>query len=225
MRSGTRSTGSSAAAGDRLTAGAPARVRAVEAAAERELSRVPGWLWDSRVPPVPVEALADSHYGLLVRESPDLAAVAGLEPGTGLSGLLLAARKEIWVNADEAVRAPGRRRFTIGHELGHWCLHRTPGGAVYCRHGEVSEEAATESPAPAAGGPRVVPGPAHPPQELEANQFAAALLMPRALVVATHARLGGGEAALARAFGVSEIAMQRRLWFLSAHPAEAGGGL
>ena len=55
---------------------------------------------------------------------------------------------------------------------------------------------------------------AYPPRELDANQFAAAVLMPRALVGAERERRGGDPAVLAKTFGVSPIAMERRLWFL-----------
>jgi len=38
------------------------------------------------------------------------------------------------VNAEEARRWPSRRRFTIGHELGHWVMHRRPGQqSLFCR--------------------------------------------------------------------------------------------
>ena len=96
-----------------------------------------------------------------------------LPADAGLSGLLLPAAGEIWVNAAEAREWPPRRRFTIGHELGHWCLHREGGRGVVPR---------------ARGGPRgratpsEEPRPAYPPEESEANEFAAALLMPAALV-------------------------------------------
>jgi hypothetical protein len=201
----------------------------VEAAAERELARVPDWLWDGIDAPVPVEAIADSHFGLLVDEGTDLAALAALAGGDGgpggtVSGLLLPDRKEIWVDAGEAARAPGRRRFTIAHEVGHWVLHCLRGATgadrpVHCRATEVREEVAADRAeadrAPPAPGPRVRPARGYPPSELEANGFAAALLMPRALVVREHERLDGDCPALARAFGVSRLAMERRLWFLS----------
>lgn len=48
-----------------------------------------------------------------------------------------------------------RQRFTLAHELGHWCLHRKD--QVYFAH---------------------TPGPVHGRYEREANQFAAELLMP-----------------------------------------------
>ena len=74
------------------------------------------------------------------------------------------------MNAGEARQWPPRRRFTIGHELGHWCLHRE-GGAVWCRAHAVDPTRSTDEPRPA-----------YPPEESEANEFAAALLMPAALV-------------------------------------------
>jgi hypothetical protein len=60
--------------------------------------------------PVPVESIAEDLLGLHVVESDEL----------GVSGLLLPLEREIWVNAAEARESPGRRRFTIAHELGHW---------------------------------------------------------------------------------------------------------
>ena len=64
-----------------------------------------------------------------------------LREGQSLSGLLLAGPGEIWVNAEEARQWPGRTRFTIGHELGHWVMHREPGQqSLFCRHAEVDEE-------------------------------------------------------------------------------------
>jgi hypothetical protein len=192
------------------------RTRAAEAAAAAELAKVPDWLWDGLAPPVPVEAIADSHYGLLVEERPDLPPTkSGAAP---LSGVLLPHLKEIWVDAAEALRSPGRRRFTIAHELGHWVLHcgtgaATSGAGVFCRNTEVREEAGAGAPG---SGPLIVDDAGYPPEEVDANQFAAALLMPRDVVVAEHARLGGREDLLCRALGVSLVALQRRLWFLSA---------
>ena len=115
----------------------------VEERAARVLDQVPPWLWDGESLPVPVEDIADSVYGLLVRDVDDMSAAPGaphLGPGQALSGLLLAARGEIWVNADEARTWPTRRRFTIGHELGHWELHRDGQTALFCRSTSVDED-------------------------------------------------------------------------------------
>ena len=81
-----------------------------------------------------------THVGLLVRDVADLTTAPGapeLAPGQSLSGLLLASKGEIWVNASEGKQWPPRRRFTIGHELGHWRLHRKPGQqSLFCRKAE-----------------------------------------------------------------------------------------
>src|SRR5215210_8293908 len=115
----------------------------VEERAAQVLTRVPEWLWDGESLPVPIEDIADSVFGLLVRDVDDMDAAPGapaLGPGQSLSGLLLAGRGEIWVNADEARTWPSRRRFTIGHELGHWEMHRDAQQTLFCRSTTVKED-------------------------------------------------------------------------------------
>ena len=90
----------------------------IEAKAQRMLAKLPEWLWDGETLPVPVEHVADTGHGLLIRDVADLSAAPGAPQGSHLSGLLLSDRGEIWVNAAEGQDWPGRRRFTIGHELG-----------------------------------------------------------------------------------------------------------
>jgi Zn-dependent peptidase ImmA (M78 family) len=167
-------------------------VSEIEELAERVLADVPDWIWDGETLPVPVEHIADSCFGVLVRDVEDLA---------GISGLLFPAVGEIWVNAAESRDWPPRRRFTIGHELGHWCMHRS-GGAIWCRAHAVDPENGTRR--------------AYPPEESEANEFAAALLMPAALVRRHYERLrrrdpDGCFQQLCRIFGTSGAAMSRRL--------------
>jgi IrrE N-terminal-like domain len=184
---------------------------AIEQRAERVLADVPDWIWDGDRLPVPVEHIADSCFGLHVRDVEDLTRAPGvpadLPAGQGLSGLLLPSLGEIWVNAAEARDWPPRRRFTIGHELGHWSLHRA-GDALWCRSHAVD---------PADGAD---PGPAtrraYPPEESEANEFAAALLMPAHLVKRHYERLrrrdpDGCFKQLCRIFETSGAAMGRRL--------------
>ncbi len=77
----------------------------VEQLAERVLSELPDWIWDGKSLPVPVEHIADTWFGLHVRDVEDLRSAPGvppLPPDAGLSGLLLPAAGEIWVNAAEA---------------------------------------------------------------------------------------------------------------------------
>ena len=179
-----------------------------ELRAERVLAGVPDFVWDGQTVPVPVEHIADSCFGLHVRDMADLTAAPGvpnLPASQALSGLLLPAAAEIWVNATEARDWPARRRFTIGHELGHWCLHRV-GEAVWCRH------QAIDPPEHAPPASRA----AYPPEESEANEFAAALLMPPNLVRRHYERLRrrdpqGCFEQLCTLFGASGAAMGRRL--------------
>ena len=168
--------------------------------AQRVLACVPEWIWDGETPPVPVEEIADSVFGLLVRDVEDMSAAPGapaLASGQSLSGLLLASRGEIWVNAQEARTWPTRRRFTIGHELGHWELHRDGQQSLFCRRTAVDEQPPPQ--------PSVVD------IEEEASRFAAALLMPAWLMGREHARVGGDLDRLITTFRTSGVAMTRRV--------------
>jgi hypothetical protein len=170
----------------------------VEERAARVLTKVPEWIWDGETIPVPIEDIADTVYGLLVCDVDDMSAAPGaprLAPGQSLSGLLLGARGEIWVNAEEARTWPTRRRFTIGHELGHWELHRDLQRALFCRSTMVKETQ-----------PSTVPD-----IEEEASRFAAALLMPQWLMVRAYGRHGDNLDAMCKAFRTSGVAMRRRM--------------
>jgi uncharacterized protein DUF955 len=132
--------------------------------------------------PVPVEAIAVDLLGLCVDEAP-------LE----VSGLLLPAERQIYVNEEEP---PQRRRFTLAHELGHWVCQCLEGrtAPVYCRADDL-EPGADRS------------------LEREANVFAAELLMPEPLIRgewSTSASAGD----LAIRFGVSAEAIGWRLYNL-----------
>ena len=133
-------------------------------------------------PPVPVEAIAEDLLGLSVAESESLE----------VSGMLLPAEREVWLNATEP--AP-RRRFTLAHELGHWVCQvlEGRGAPVMCRADEVG-----------VGEGRAL--------EREANVFAAELLMPEELV---RERFDGTVLQPARSFWVSEEAMGWRLYNLA----------
>jgi Zn-dependent peptidase ImmA (M78 family) len=126
--------------------------------------------------PVPIESIAEDLLGLAVEARADL----------DVSGMLLPAKRRIYVRADEPVP---RRRFTIAHELGHWICQCLEGTAqpVYCRADDIGVDPAAKA------------------LEREANIFAANLLMPEDAV-----RAAGGE----NRFGVSDEALAWRLYNL-----------
>ena len=189
----------------------------LEDAAEALLAELPEWIWDGESLPVPIEEIADTHVGLLVRDIEDLTTAPGcpkLSPDQALSGLLLASKGEIWVNASEGKQWPPRRRFTIAHELGHWRLHRESGQQpLFCRKTSIEEGETEGKPSPAKPGLRSKSG-KFPPMEDEANRFAAALLMPRHLMRKHYERLkhrSDCHPAMCKLFGASQIAMGKRM--------------
>lgn len=148
------------------------RAERAELRAQRELAGVPEWVWDGESLPVPIEAIAEDHYGLRIEPRDSLERFA-TRHHVHVSGVLLRTRALILVDALEAARAPGRRRFTIAHELGHLVLHDRPGprfGRPEPDTSAVATRAALHRAYPAAF--------AYPPLELEANAFAAGMLMP-----------------------------------------------
>ncbi len=119
------------------------------------------------------------------------------------SGFLAVREKTIVVNS---LHSPVRRRFTIAHEIGHYQLHRRKkinqavfiDRTVYFRKGGVNETDYQ--------------------MELEANAFAAGLLMPEALLdeyLDRHSEIDLNNSAhikiLAEEFEVSRPAMEYRL--------------
>lgn len=96
----------------------------------------------------------------------------------------------IYVKHDDATV---RKRFTIAHEIGHFLLHANDqtdfvdNQSTFFRNGEKNQ------------------------QELEANDFAANLLMPRDRVLDIWDRTHNDLEFMSKYFGVSKIAMSYRL--------------
>jgi Zn-dependent peptidase ImmA (M78 family) len=142
-------------------------------------------------PPVPVEAIARQ-----------LGARLSYEPFDGnVSGLLYRDGDQVVIGVN-TLHPEVRQRFTVAHELGHWKLH--PGKRVFLDHlvrvdfrdGRSDRE------------------------EVQANGFAAELLMPKELIVREVAHRGLPGSAirvnqlveeLAAVFQVSGQAMEYRL--------------
>jgi Zn-dependent peptidase ImmA (M78 family) len=149
-----------------------------------------------RTAPIDVRKIA-SQLGLRVVEE---------ELGEDVSGALVSnpKRAAILVNSDHH---DNRKRFTIAHELGHHVLRHQfeEGGHVHVDRGNyisLRSKRASEG---------------VDPKEVEANWFAASLLMPAALLRERAARIGARAlhdqhvAQLAEEFSVSEQAMTIRL--------------
>jgi hypothetical protein len=186
------------------------------------------------VPPVPVEVIADSHFGLLVNEAeivrdniPDPNFAARIKGP--LSGLLLIDRKEIWVAQEESERSPGRKRFTIAHEIGHYVLqylrprssaprlfgHHEPNVSTRyaCRVEDIEAPATSPMVADVKLEELIQARDEARRQrfEVEANYFAAELLMPAYLVKEVVRQHGTDLPLLARTFDVSLSAIRCRL--------------
>jgi Zn-dependent peptidase ImmA (M78 family) len=151
--------------------------------------------WGSSAPPIDVNKVA-RQLGLRVVEE---------NLGADVSGLLITGRDQPCICVQKG-DFPTRKRFTIAHEIGHHYLrHQFEGGAhVHVDRGNLISQR----------GLRASEG--VDPKEIEANQFAAGLLMPSKLVREAVGKIGGPlhdhhVEKLARAFEVSEQAMTIRL--------------
>lgn len=145
-------------------------------------------------PPVPVEQIAIFKGIQVVRSSAEWSE----------SGFLLRDDERIIIGVNSR-NSPRRQRFSIAHELGHWRLHKgkpliVDQSVMINKRDDVSSQATSV-------------------EEIEANHFAAELLMPKQFVrdaIKRHMRTGIGSrdelvTALAKDFDVSTDAMGYRL--------------
>lgn len=144
-------------------------------------------------PIVDITALAESEGAIVVAEP---------EPND-FSGFLYQSGNSAPVIGVNSRHPPNRRRFTIAHELGHLLLHSKQGvhldQAVVQMRGEKAGTGTDE-------------------HEIEANRFAAELLMPQPFLEKDLAAMGEifaddekAVAQLAKRYGVSSQAMAIRL--------------
>jgi hypothetical protein len=139
-------------------------------------------------PPVPIDEILELHLGL------DFA-IADLQGQFGQPDVLGA----IWfgdrmIKVDQSLdpagrpKMLGRYRFTLAHEVGHWRLH----------HQHLKEDPTAQSLFEAGCAPAFVQrSSVNPPEEVQANAFAACVLMPRQLILDAWARWRGTDAAVA----------------------------
>ena len=113
--------------------------------------------------PTPIEAVAAKRGAQVVRERLD----------RDVSGLLFRDDESVMIGVND-LHAPRRQRFTIAHEVGHLEMHK--GRPLVLDHVRINMRDATSSTATDV-------------EEIEANQFAAAILMPSDLVIREAKRL------------------------------------
>ena len=144
--------------------------------------------------PVPVEQIAVAKGIQIIKSAADWSE----------SGFLLRDNGRIIIGIN-ARNSPRRQRFTIAHELGHWLMHDgkpliVDQSVMINKRSDVSSQAKDW-------------------QEIQANQFAADLLMPKEFIMDELRRqmtpgIGSREeliSLLARTFDVSNDAMNWRL--------------
>lgn len=192
----------------KVTSLEPEDASRIEDAVDAVLASVPARVWDGRSLPVPVNEIAREVYGLrvcVVSHEQMKEVLAGEDEGGTISGLLLTGSGEIWINReefDDPRWGAQRGRFTTGHELGHFVIHRQRGPMIFCRSSEAGESLET------APTPRIRP-------EVEANTFSAALLMPSALIRKELSVVGRDEEdsleVLKQRFNCSRKAIVRRV--------------
>ena len=171
-------------------------------AAEEFLAGIPSYVWDGATLPVPIEEIADTHVGLLVRDVEDLGTAPGAPELGTRPGAVGPAASRAWARSGSTPRRPGSGRRDAGSRSptssGIGGFTGTPSAAVFCRSGSIEPEAAqTRAPLP--------------PAEDEANVFAAAVLMPARLVQEQYVRCERDFFRLCDTFGASGAAMGRRL--------------
>lgn len=157
-------------------------------------------------PPVPIEAIAELLLEL------DFDWVPMVEPaGEAILGCLHPERRAILLNETRRRhfdQYPGSLEFTIAHEVGHYLLHLidSPAGQL-----EPAPSAAPAPPLYHQQGQRA----AAERREIQANKFAACLLMPRSLLGAAISGRAIDDwdtlRQLAREFNVSRTALRIRL--------------
>jgi Zn-dependent peptidase ImmA (M78 family) len=146
--------------------------------------------------PVDVELVAKRLRLKLVR----------MDLGDDVSGLLVS-KGDSTIIAVQETDHPNRQRFTVAHEIGHYCLRHQfePGEHVHVDRGHLITPRNSRS------------STGVDPKEIEANQFAACLLMPSKLLsraikeFKTDSLRDYHVAQLADEFKVSEQAMTIRL--------------
>lgn len=122
---------------------------------------------DKIIPPIPVESIIEKYFNLSL-EVDDLKSI--LNMGDVLGATYIDQKRVI---IDESIQNEGRFNFTCAHELGHWVLHRNCFKKKEQHHNKRKNIDDTIVCRSSAKNERI---------ELQANYFAASLLMPVKIV-------------------------------------------
>lgn len=109
----------------------------------------------------------------------------------GLSGMLDRRTNTIYINQNDS---PARKRFSVAHEIGHFVLHKKDIGYISFRNNVSSL--------------------GYDIEEIEANHFAATLLMPEKDVITTFEDFNCDIDDTAKFLNVSRNALANRLEYL-----------
>lgn len=124
-----------------------------------ELSKL--WMVCGQNFPIDVKQLAPEVTKTRFRDEP--VGIIKAHGISGIDGMLSKRKKGDWcISYDDTVTVPGRINFTLGHEFGHYLLHRKLREEFQCGQSDMLDYESTES----------------KKLESEANKFASYLLMP-----------------------------------------------
>ena len=148
-------------------------------------------VWRQTKPPIDVDFLAEKAGVKLVYDDLD----------DDVSGFLVKKKGKVFL-AVNSNHHPNRQRFSIAHELGHYFLHLNSTSEVFIDKTVYYRNVDSSS--------------GKYQQEIEANAFAADLLMPKSMLEKELEKLGEELTdmdiyRLANRFGVSQQAMELRL--------------
>lgn len=133
--------------------------------------------------PVPLEKIA----AFLGYESIGFGPEPNNAETANISGLIDYSNKKIYVNTSQSL---SRQRFTLAHEIGHAYLHKEGNEGIVDLRSNI-DNPQTE-------------------KEREANQFAAALLMPKKEFIRQWVQWKGDTEMLSKLFGASKDAVKIR---------------
>ena len=165
----------------------PLTLDEIAAEADAVLAKHAALYDEAMAAPVDVDELAVNVLGLTVKFA-ELRVLLGPDVDGAIYFCLTMISIEQRLNPEVFPDLYGRYRFTLGHELGHWCLHRR-----FVMNDEAQQVLFGDDPTPDI----VCRSKGHRPRiERQADQFAGCLLMPERLLRPAWKEFTGSDAAI-----------------------------